>query len=395
MLIREKVKQASALCAEFGVDCWLTFTRETAINGDPVLPFLVDSELTWHSALVICRDGTSHAIVGEYDRLGVHDLGAYTDVTGYVKGVKEPFQALMRRLNPSSIAVNYSRESETCDGLTHGMYLTLVDFLTEIGMEGRLQPADRIASALRQRKTPTEIAAIKKAIRHTEEIFAMVGSAAKPGMTEREVAALVTAERERRGLQAAWEPKVCPAVFSGPDTAAAHYAPTERRIEPGHILNMDFGVKVDGYCSDLQRTYYVLAPGETSAPAEVRRGFDTIVNSVQRAKAGIRPGVQGVAVDAIARTIITDAGYPEFPHGLGHQVGRFAHDGTALLGPAWEKYAGKPFYALEPGMVFTIEPRLPVPGRGIATIEEMVVVTEAGAEWLSSPQTKLITIRSS
>jgi Xaa-Pro aminopeptidase len=74
-------------------------------------------------------------------------------------------------------------------------------------------------------------------------------------------------------------------------------------------------------------------------------------------------------------------------------VGRFAHDGTALLGPAWEKYAGKPFYPLEPGMVFTIEPRLPVAGRGIATIEEMVVVTGEGADWLSTPQTEIITLR--
>jgi Xaa-Pro aminopeptidase len=75
---------------------------------------------------------------------------------------------------------------------------------------------------------------------------------------------------------------------------------------------------------------------------------------------------------------------------LGHQVGRFAHDGTALLGPAWEKYAGKPFKKLEAGMVFTIEPRLTVPGRGICTIEEMVLVTADGCEWLSTPQRGLI-----
>jgi Xaa-Pro aminopeptidase len=273
------------------------------------------------------------------------------------------------------------------------MYLTLVDILSEIGMETRLQQGDRIISALRQRKTASEVSAMKEAIRHALEIFAMVPEFTRPGRTEKEVAAAVSAERERRGLPPAWDERTCPAVFTGPDTAAAHYAPTDRRIEPGHILNMDFGVRVNGYCSDLQRTFYVLAPGETRAPADVQRGFDTIVAAVHRAKDGIRPGVPGVQVDAIARSIVTGAGYEEFPHGLGHQVGRFAHDGTALLGPAWEKYAGKPFHALEPGMVFTIEPRLTVPGRGIATIEEMVQVTDHGAEWLSSPQTELILIR--
>ncbi len=93
------------------------------------------------------------------------------------------------------------------------------------------------------------------------------------------------------------------------------------------------------------------------------------------------------------RGIISGAGYEEYPHALGHQVGRFAHDGTALLGPTWEKYAGKPYRKLEPGMVFTIEPRLPVAGRGICTIEEMVVVTAHGCEWLSTPQTALVLIR--
>lgn len=94
-----------------------------------------------------------------------------------------------------------------------------------------------------------------------------------------------------------------------------------------------------------------------------------------------------------ARRVLRETGFEEFPHGLGHQVGRFAHDGTALLGPAWEKYAGKPFKKLEVGMVFTIEPRLTVPGRGIATVEEMVVVTATGAEFLSTPQRRLGLVR--
>jgi len=73
-------------------------------------------------------------------------------------------------------------------------------------------------------------------------------------------------------------------------------------------------------------------------------------------------------------------------------VGRFAHDGTALLGPPWEKYANKPFEPIEKGMVFTLEPRLTIPERGIATIEEMVVVTNEGADYLSTPQTELFLI---
>jgi len=393
MLIREKIKQAVGLLKEFDVDCWLTFTRESAINGDPVLPFLAPGDVTWHSAFIISRDGRAHAIVGKFDRKLIEETGAYDAVEAFVTGFKELLQNYLKSLNPRTIAVNYSQGSEICDGLTHGMFLTLEETLAGIGMAGRLASAERIVSALRERKSAAEIAHIKEAIRHTQEIFGLAADFIAPGRSEREIAAYILAEVERRRLPLAWGEATCPAVFTGPDTAQAHYTPTGRFVERGHVLNMDFGVKVNDYCSDLQRTFYILGENETEAPPEVRRGFDTIVESVEAARRAMKPGVRGIEIDAVARGIITGAGYEEFPHALGHQVGRFPHDGTALLGPAWEKYAQKPFRPLEPGMVFTIEPRLAVPGKGVVTIEEMVVVTDTGADWLSHPQKELILVR--
>ena len=389
-LIKEKIAQAVGILNEFGTDCWLTFTRETAMNGDPTLPFLVEGDLTWHSALIVTHSGRTCAIVGQYDRKSVEDLGAWSEVIGYVEGIRKPLQDTLRSLAPANIAVNYSRDSEICDGLTHGMYLTLCDMLSEIGLGDRLLQADRIIGALRQRKTPSELERMKRAIAETERIFSEVAPFIRPGRTEREIAAFMKDCANGRKIPFAWDERVCPAVFTGPDTAAAHYAPTERKVEEGHVLNMDFGLKVEGYCSDLQRTFYIPRTGERAVPPEVQRGFDTIVRAIEESRKAMRPGVTGQSVDAVARTIITGSGYAEFPHGLGHQVGRFAHDGTALLGPAWEKYAKKPFVPIEEGMVFTLEPRLTVPGRGIATVEEMVVVVADGAEYLSTPQKSII-----
>jgi len=388
-LINEKIVQASGILRETGIDCWLTFVRETGINGDPVMPFLAPGDVTWQSAFVVTPSGDARAIVGQYDRKTIEETGAYAHVEGYVQGIKDPLSACLRELAPTRIAVNFSADSEICDGLTHGMYLTLHAILAALGIEDRLVSAEPIISALRARKTPTELARIREAIRLTEAIFDEVGRFLAPGRTERDVAGFVTGKLDSSRLDRAWEASTCPAVFTGPDTAGAHYAPTGRAVGRGHVVNMDFGVKHEDYCADLQRTWYVLREGEGAAPAEVQRGFDTIVRAIEQSRRAIRPGGTGQAVDEVARRIVTDAGFAEFPHALGHQVGRYAHDGTALLAPAWEKYANRPFVPIESGMVFTLEPRLTVPGYGVATIEEMVVVTDRGAEFLSTPQTTL------
>jgi Xaa-Pro aminopeptidase len=337
MLVREKVDQAKRLLDEFGIDCWLTFVRESAINGDPSLTFLVAADVTWHSAFIIAKDGSTRAIVGQFDQKTVEDAGAYDQVTGFVEGIKQPLLETLRALDPQTIAINYSVESEVCDGLTHGMYLTLHGFLTEIGFQDRLMSAEKIISALRERKSQTELERIRGAIRKTEEIFRNVTQYIRPGKSEQDVASFMQGEVERLGYALAWEKSMCPAVFSGPETAGAHYAPTERKIERGHVLNMDFGIKSEDYCSDLQRTFYIPNKGEKGAPPEVQKGFATIIGSIEAARRAMKPGVPGHDIDTVTR--------------------------------------------------------LTVPGRGVVTIEEMVVVTETGAEWLSTPQQELIVVR--
>ena len=394
MLTQEKVKQAKAILKEFNIDSWITFTRESALNGDPTLPFLVNGDVTWHSMFIITGTGKAYAIVGQYDKKSVEDLETYDEVIGYVEGIKKHFLDIIKKINPESIAANYSVGSEICDGLTYGMYLMLIELLSEAGYANRLISAEKIISALRQRKTDTEIKLIKEAIVKAENILADAIRFIKPGVTEKNIAEFIKDKVRQQKLDLAWDEKTCPSVFSGPEHAGAHYNPTERVVQPGHVLNIDFGVKYKSYCSDLQRTFYVLKKGESSAPEPVQKGFDVIVQSIELSRQRMKPGAKGVEIDAIARGHIVQNGYDEFPHGLGHQVGRFAHDGTALLGPAWEKYAQKPFQPIEKGMVFTIEPRLTVEGYGVATVEEMVLVNDQSAEFISHPQKALWLISS-
>ena len=223
----------------------------------------------------------------------------------------------------------------------------------------------------------------------TLEIYDRVTGYLAPGKTEQDVANFILRQVKAHRVELAWSADHCPAVFTGPDHAGAHFGPTRRRIERGHVVNIDFGVKIDGYCSDLQRTWYVARKGETRPPAPVTRGLAVIKDAIRLAAGAMRPGAVSWTIDAVARDHIVSNGYPEYPHALGHQVGRVAHDGGVGLLPRWERYGQLPYGTIEEGQVFTIEPRLPIDGYGVATIEEIVWVTPSGARFLSTPQKRL------
>ncbi|GMU95262.1 M24 family metallopeptidase [Ignavibacterium album] len=392
-IIKEKINQAIEILKEKNIDMWITFARETKVTKDPMIDMIVGEHSTWQSAFIVNRDGETAAIVGSIEEENIVKTGLYQKVIGYVKSVKEPLVEYLNDKKPSSIAINYSKNSVLSDGLTYGMYLLLNDYLEGTEFKDRLVSAEEIISALRGRKSDSELAIMKEAIDETLKIFDAVTKFIKPGLTEKDVAEYVKKLMREKGFQPAWDEETCPAVFTGPNPAGAHSGPTDRKIEKGHLVNMDFGIKYKGYCSDLQRTWYVLRDGETKAPAEVQKGFEVIRDAIQKVADAIKPGVTGVEMDDIARNYITQQGYPEYPHGLGHQVGREVHDGGAGLFPRWERYGNTPYMKLEERQVFTIEPRLPVEGYGVSTIEEEVVITKDGCEFLSPPQKELILIR--
>jgi len=134
----------------------------------------------------------------------IEETGAYDAVDSYVTGIKEPFERYMKDLQPRTIAINYSKTSEISDGLTYGMYLVLYDLLQAIGYEDRLISAEKITSALRERKSPSELEAIKAAISETEKIFQLVKEFIAPGKTEKQIAEFMLGEVKRLQLQTAW-----------------------------------------------------------------------------------------------------------------------------------------------------------------------------------------------
>jgi Xaa-Pro aminopeptidase len=389
-IVQEKVEQAIGILQEKRIDLWLTFVRETRAGGDPVLPLIYGPNLTWQSALLLTRSGERIAIVGRFDDEAARHTGAYTSVISYEQSIKPHLLEALQRLGPETVALNYSRSDSHADGLGYGLYQVLLGYLNGTPFSGRIVSAEGVIAALRARKTPTEIERIKAAIQVTEEIYEHTFNFMQIGMTEREIGSFMHQRVAELGLEPSWEAEHCPSVNTGPDSPIGHLGPGETRVAPGHLVHFDFGVIKEEYCSDIQRMVYVLGPGESAPPEAVQRAFDTVVLAIQAAVAAMKPGMMGKEVDAIAREVLLDAGYPEFIHATGHHLGRTVHDGAGVLGPAWERYGDTPNYLLEAGHVYTVEPSLFVPGYGHIGVEEDVVMTEKGAEYLHTPQTKLI-----
>lgn len=391
-MILQKQQQAAEILKEKGIDMWMTFVRESGNIKDPMMDMIVGTNCTWQSAFIITKDGDTTAIVGSLEEANMNMIGTFKNVVSYLKDVREDLVKVVTQYDPNKIAINYSRNSSLADGLTHGMYLELIDHLKGTGYEDKLVSSEDIVAALRGRKSHEELDIIKEAIGETLDIFDRVTGYIKPGVSEKEVAQFVQGIVEEKGFGYAWAKEYCPSVFTGPDTAGAHAGPTDKKIQKGHVINMDFGINYKGYCSDLQRTWYVLQDGENDAPEEVKKGFEVIKDSIRMAANELKPGRKGWEIDKIARDYIVQNGFDEYPHGLGHQLGRKAHDGGALLAPEWERYGNLPYLEIEEGQVFTIEPRLTIEGYGIATVEEEVVVTKDGCEFLSPEQTNLFLI---
>lgn len=385
-IVREKIDQAVRILEEKDVDLWVTYVRETTQVKDPCIALLLGFDLTWQSALLISRTGERVAIVGRFDAENITRTGAYTSVVPYDQSIREPLREHIARLNPRTIGLNFSASDPAADGLTHGMYQNLAQILDGTGYVDRFISAEAVIGALRGRKSPAEVDLIRAAIGATEDILHEVKAMVKPGMTEREIADFVHQTIVERGLDVAWEYEVCPIVCAGPHGVFGHAMPSHNRTRRGALLQIDFGAKRAGFVADLQRTMYFCHPGEEQPPQEILSAWNATRAAIEAARQTLRPGARGWEVDAAARSTLVESGYPEYMHATGHHIGRNAHDGATVLGPRWERYGTSIDGVVEEGNTFAIELGVFLPEYGYLGCEEDVLVTAAGAEYLSEAQ---------
>lgn len=238
-------------------------------------------------------------------------------------------------------------------------------------------PLGDALNALRMVKTPQEIEMMRKAEAIGDKAFEAVLPLIKEGMTELQLAAEIEYAMKKNGAQGFSFDTI---VASGLNSAKPHHVPTDKKIEQGDFITMDFGCIYEGYCSDMTRTVVL---GKAS---EQQKEIYQLVLAAQLAALDvIKAGMTGAQVDAAARDLITQAGHgAHFGHGLGHSVGLYIHE-SPNLSPAEQR-------VLVPGNIETVEPGVYIEGFGGVRIEDMVVVTENGCENLTHSPKQLIEI---
>jgi Xaa-Pro aminopeptidase len=227
-----------------------------------------------------------------------------------------------------------------------------------------------LVEGLREHKDSGEIARIAAAAAIADQALASVQAMLAEGPTEAEVAIALDAEMRRLGAD---EPAFETIVAAGPNGAEPHHRPSSRRVGAQEMVTVDFGARVDGYCSDMTRTL-LLGPGEL-AP-ELRRVWSVVLASQDAGLSAVRDGARAAEVDRACREVVEAAGWGDlFVHGTGHGVGLNIHEAPSLGIPSQD--------ILTCGQVVTVEPGVYVPGLGGARTEDTVVVTEAGCEILT------------
>lgn len=253
----------------------------------------------------------------------------------------------------------------------------------EFGLLQRYAPgvqiihADPAIYALRAIKDQAEIDAMEKAVLVAERAITSLLPHIEIGMSEKQVAALLTQELLSGGAESI---AFGPIVASGPNSASPHAMPTDRPLQKGDLVVIDWGVYVDGYPSDITRTFAV---GEIDA--ELKLIYETVKLANKVGKQTAKPGASGQDVDRAARKVIEDAGYgDQFFHRTGHGLGLEVHEVPNMVEGNLE--------GLLEGNVFTVEPGIYLTGRGGVRIEDDVVVTSDGCRSITTFSRELITI---
>ncbi|MDP4944265.1 MAG: aminopeptidase P family protein [Alishewanella sp.] len=379
-----------------GVTHWLIVCREN--DNDPLAKH-VGCENAGGTAVVLfsrtSKGVTSRIFSPVSEATALKELKRFDEVIEVSKQ-QDAIHAAASWLKEQNIrgplAVNSFSQNPQADGLSHSQYLALSSALQDTELS--LVAAEPLIYYWLARKLPAEVAIMAAAAQLTSDWQYQAYQHVIPGVTtDQDIAHFLKEKMAEAGVQDAWASDQNPAVNSGPDRGHSHA--TARVIQPGDVIQIDFGIRVfDHWVTDIQRFAYVLKPGENKAPAVIQHAWDSALAGSRAAFAAMKPGVTGNSVHQAQLEVMAKAGSLPVMWSTGHPVGYVAHDTGPNLGVriASERQ-------LDAGMTFSYDgfyswyyPGSAQQQTKTISVEEMVVITDAGAQFLTAPQQDLILI---
>lgn len=314
----------------------------------------------------------------------ISDKIAYLLTDGrYIEQAKKQatqFEVISRPENVLKTVADLLQQESISTLAFESEHLTVAEHqqLQQIVAPVKTKSVRQLVEQLRIIKDEQEIDCIKRAIRVVDEVFVEILSEIAPGMTEHQVATRMEYLMREKGASGSSFDTI---VASGIRSALPHGVASEKILEDGDLVTLDFGCYVDGYTSDLTRTFVLGTPHNKQ-----REIYDIVLESQQKTIASLRPGMTGSEADQIARQVIEEAGYGEaFAHGLGHGIGLDIHEEPSLRRSSEQ--------VLQPGMVVTVEPGIYLPGFGGVRIEDDVLITKSGATVLTTATKEWLTVK--
>jgi Xaa-Pro aminopeptidase len=311
-------------------------------------------------ALIVGAERLVLATDSRFEIQARHEAPGF-DVVVYTRGLTRELAQMIQPLGVRRLGVESRR-------ISLAWHAEILEALASAGLEVEVVPVEEMVEPQRAVKSAEEIAATRAALRVAEAVFSEITAKLQPGMTEKQIAQELEGAARQAGADAMSFPTI---VAAGPNSALPHAIPGDRPVAAGDPLLIDWGVRLDGYCSDTTRTFVLGEPDK-----EFRRIYKVVRQAQQMATEAIRPGATGRQVDAVARHYIGENGFGDkFGHGLGHGTGLAIHE-APRLSPLSDAI-------LESGMIVTVEPGIYIEGWGGIRLENQVVVTDSGAEVLN------------
>ena len=383
-MLQKRMDRAYAALNEFNIELWIMLGRETHFTPEPSLMYLLPATVLPLSALLISKTGESVCIAGAIDAEEIEAYGAVSQVVPYRTDFEAQLMDGIKRFLPAQkIALNYSEVDPSADGLSFTQYKRVMRCLDTLGYQGDIISACNLMKRVRGQKSPEEVAGIERTVLAAMHIYESARDYIRSGLSGTDIQRFFQVKVHELDADYSWPRPVNPFVSIGTRSSyLCKRPPADIYVQPGDLINVDFGLRIDGYASDNQRSFYVLRNGETRVPDEVQSAFEAVQAAIRGAVQVAAPGVYTTVPREKANEVFSSLGYPKVS-GLGHEVGTFAHEGGVRCGSDFS--IDELDCTLEEGMVFTMEPAI-LTSYGRLCQEEDVAITESGCRFLSIPQ---------